>query len=116
MFGMAPQHGEVAALRAELKDAKERIGRALRETLARHTDEIQALEGTRGVIRASSFTLVDAGGTVRGHFRLDPDGSPALTLYDEDGRRRGSFGLRPDGTPRLAVLDESGRVTWRASE
>ena len=60
------------------------------------------------VVRANSFEVVDADGTVLAKLGPGEKGSSGLALCDASGKLRAAIGITADGTNGLAVYDAGG--------
>lgn len=61
------------------------------------------------VIDARGVRLVDAAGSVRGEWSVDPDGSTRLTLMDQQSRQRLNLSVLRTGFPGLALVNDAGQ-------
>ena len=65
-------------------------------------------DGTKDVIRARSFVLVDDDGRERAELTVTEDGSARLLFRDKDGVRGPWIGFRSDGVQALTLTDADG--------
>jgi len=59
-----------------------------------------------GVVRGTTFELVDGEGRVRGRLGFDKDGGPELRLFDVREKVRVRLGIHKDAEPLLTLVDE----------